>query len=1241
MPPEIEKPKNKAYDATHIKVLEGLEAVRKRPAMYIGDTATRGLHHLVYEVVDNSVDEALAGFCKNIDVIIHVDNSVTVEDDGRGIPVDMHETQKRPAAEVVMTVLHAGGKFDESTYKISGGLHGVGVSVVNALSELLNLEIRRDGKVYAQTYKKGKPVTTLKETGTSKKTGTTVTFKADAEIFEKVEYSFETLSQRLRELSFLNRGLKITLEDERTSEKQEFFYEGGIESFIEFLGKKRKPLHPKPVFFTAKKENVEVEVALQYNDSYNEIMCSYVNNINTTEGGTHLIGFKTALTRCLNNAAESLGLLKDIPEGVTGDDVREGLVAVVSVKVPQPQFEGQTKTKLGNSNVKGIVSQITNDKLMTFFEENPSIKRAIVQKCVEAARARMAARKARDLTRRKSALDTGGLPGKMADCQERDPALSELFLVEGDSAGGCFSGETKVALVDGRALTFKELVEESKKGIKNYCYTISKGGSVEIAPILNPRCTNKNTEVIKIILDNDEEIVCTPNHLFMLSGGEYKEAQLLKKEDSLMPLYRQFSRIGKRITIEGYELVFDSKEKRWIFTHLLSDKYNLDRGLYAENQGDHRHHVDFNKLNNNPENVVRLPKEEHLAVHRKHAQKTLARPEVLEKLRIIKQSAQFRKKMSAKMSSPKMKKMLRERARLQWQNPEYKEFMKKKFLDFYYENAEYRTKNNALLLKSQRKYWADEKNRTTQKLRTKEFFKKHPERLEELSLMAQKQWKEEGLKEWRREKTKEQWTDDFRKKRKEAYNETYYRCSMEELRKVYDQRGKVDIKEYEQLRRKTNNKNLLRVATVLQRFFNNDAEKFENTIRNYNHKIKQIIKLSQEEDVYDLEVPGTHNFALASGVFVHNSAKQGRDRKNQAILPLKGKILNVEKARFDKMLSSEEIRILITALGTGIGAEEFNIEKARYHKCVLMTDADVDGAHIRTLLLTFFYRQMPQMIEKGYVYIAQPPLYKVKKGKVEKYLKNEDELESFLLDSCLETVTVKQKNKTISTAILKEVIQKASNFAKTLDKVSKKRENAVLREIILNPKWKETILHSVKHFEEEIKDIKKRLIESKVLTDMEYKTEKDEEHTGYKLLVTTVKGGIKKTFEINHQLLISPDVEELREMTESFEKIGAPPWEVSSEGVVETVENIEALVKIVFDLSKKGSYIQRYKGLGEMNPEQLWETTMDPTKRTMLQVRVEDAVEADNVFTLLMGDEVQDRRIFIETNALRVKNLDI
>ncbi|MBI3019355.1 MAG: hypothetical protein HYY61_05645, partial [Deltaproteobacteria bacterium] len=1074
-----------------------------------------------------------------------------------------------------MTVLHSGGKFDDSTYKISGGLHGVGVSVVNALSEVLNLEIWRDGKVYTQTYKRGKPTTSLKETGTSKKTGTLITFKPDSEIFEKVEFSLEILSQRLRELSFLNRGLKIAIEDERTDEKQDFFYEGGIESFVEFLGKKRKPLHPKPIYFSAKKDNIEVEAAFQYNDSYNEVMCSYANNINTIEGGTHLVGFKTALTRTINNAAQALGLLKDIPEGVTGDDVREGLVAVISVKLSQPQFEGQTKTKLGNSNVKGLVAQLTHDKLTSFFEENPAVSRIVTQKAVDAARARIAARKARDLTRRKTALDLGGLPGKMADCQERDPALSELFLVEGDSAGGCFGGDTQIALVDGRNLSFEDLIYEDQLGKQNYCYTISKEGHVAIGQIKNPRLTKKEARIVKIILDNDEEIKCTPDHKFMLADGSYKEAQYLTPEDSLMPLNRQLSRVGRRITIDGYEMIFDPAEKRWVFTHVLADKYNIENKIYVNMGGAHRHHKDFNKRNNNPDNMIRLSKEEHLEVHRRLARLTLHRLDVKEKSKKIRQTKEYREKI-----------------------------------------------------------------RKTQAKKVRQFFEKNNQRKEKLSELAKKQWQNDMLLEWRSQETKKQWTEEFRRKRKQAYNKTYYDFSMQSLRKIYDRCGTVDLEKYKTERKETNNKNLLKPETLINRFFENDAERFKTAVRLYNHKIKKVVCMEERVDVYDVEVPCTHNFALASGVFVHNSAKQGRDRKNQAILPLKGKILNVEKARFDKMLGSEEIRILITALGTGIGADEFNADKARYHKILIMVDADVDGAHIRTLLLTFFYRQMPQLIERGYLYLAQPPLYKVKRGKVEKYLKNEEALENFLLDACLESVTVKQKSKVVPTATLKEVIQSANQFIKNLEKISKKREYSVVREMVLNLKWKETILHSVKHIEEETKTLQKKILQQKGTT-CDTKIEKDDAHTGYKVVFSTSRGGIKKNFEITHQFLISPEIEELRKLSKDFEKLGIPPWDVAVDGEAQTVEDLESLVKVVFDASKKGAYIQRYKGLGEMNPEQLWETTMDPKNRTILQVRVEDGVEADNIFTLLMGEEVAERREFIETNALRVRNLDI
>ena len=782
-----------SYEAKDIQVLAGLSAVRKRPAMYIGNTDIKGLHHLVYEAVDNSIDEALAGFCTKISVIIKKDGSVTVSDNGRGIPVDKHPKLGISAVEVVMTKLHAGGKFDKKIYKVSGGLHGVGISVTNALSKELTVQVRRNGKIYQQKYSQGKTMSQLEVVGDvdPKETGTTINFIPDSEIFQILDFSFDILSSRLRELAFLNKGINITIEDERDGKKHEFQYDGGIVSFVEYLNKNKNPLH-KVVYASKEKNGVQFEYALQYNDGYQENVFSFANNINTHEGGTHLVGFKTALTRVMNNYIEK-NKIKGMK--LTSDDTREGLTGVISIKVPEPQFEGQTKTKLGNSEIKGLADSIVNDSLSSFLEENPPIAKTIVFKCMNAANAREAAQKARDLTRRKGALNHGSLPGKLADCSEKDPSKCELFLVEGDSAGGCFSGDTKIALADGRDLSFIELIEEHSNGKEHFCYTILDDGKIGIQKIENPRKTKSNAEIVKIILDNDEEIVCTPDHLFMLRDGAYRQASQLKVTDSLMP--------------------------------------------FSEN------------------------------------------------------------------------------------------------------------------------------------------------------------------------------------------------------------------------------------------FFQDDGLKLVQAVENYNHKIKAIIPLQEKIDVYDIEVPGTHNFALSSGVFVHNSAKQGRNREFQAVLPLRGKILNVEKARLNKIFENEEITTMITAIGTSVG-EEFDLSRARYHKLVIMTDADVDGSHIRTLLLTFFYRHLPYLIEAGYIYIAQPPLYKVSKGKMTKYVYNDEELE-----------------------------------------------------------------------------------------------------------------------------------------------------------------------KLLAEVGREEAHLQRYKGLGEMNPQQLWETTMDPGNRTILQVAVEDAVEADKMFTLLMGDEVEPRRKFIEMHAKEVVNLDI
>lgn len=794
----MEKNTGQEYTAKDIKVLGGFEAVRLRPAMYIGSTSTHGLHHLVFEVVDNSIDEATAGYCDSIKVIIHMDESITVEDNGRGVPVDIHHDTGRPAVEVVMTTLHAGGKFDNSIYKVSGGLHGVGVSVVNALSESLEIEISRNGTRYFQRYERGVPKTGLIEKGTTQQTGTTVHFKPDPDIFEVTSYEFDILANRLRELAFLNKGLKIEMEDERTDTREVFHFTEGLIDFVRFLNAKKKPIHP-PFYFNKTKGDVVVECVLQYNTSYSESVFSFANNINTHDGGTHVVGFRKAITRTINAYGKDKGLLKNSKISIQGDDTKEGLCAVISVLLPRPQFEGQTKAKLGNSEIAGITESITNDAMSEYLNENPTEAATIIKKIIDSAQAREAARKARELTRRKSAFESTLLPGKLADCQEKDPAMSEIFIVEGDSAGG--------------------------------------------------------------------------------------------------------------------------------------------------------------------------------------------------------------------------------------------------------------------------------------------------------------------------------------------------------------------------------------------------------------------------------------------------SAKQGRDRKNQAILPLRGKILNVEKARIDKMLSNQEIKSLVTALGTGIGSDNFDISRLRYHKIVIMTDADVDGAHIRTLLLTFFFRQMPEIIERGHLYIAQPPLFKIAKGKKLWYLLNDEAMDEFLMKSAMKSITLKG-----------EMDITGSELSRYIKLIGRRR----------------TILQNYEH-----RNMDERIIQSSSYIDPELfgvaydPVRVNEETTAVirewfpalgpfttevledKVIFHTVKNGLRKETPIDQRLSETKGFEELQRIHVQLRKVGRPPFVVVSDGTSYEVPNLREAAQKVYDEAKKGYSLQRYKGLGEMNPDQLWETTMDPERRTMLRVGIEDAVETDQIFTTLMGDDVVPRREFIEKNALRVMNLDI
>jgi DNA gyrase subunit B len=802
-----------AYDAGNITVLEGIEAVRKRPAMYIGDTAVRGLHHLVYEVVDNSVDEALAGHCSQILVTIHPNGSVAIDDDGRGIPVDMHETEGKPAVEVVLTTLHAGGKFDHSSYKVSGGLHGVGVSCVNALSEWLEVEVRRDGQVHHQRYERGVPVTALEQIGTVKGTGTCITFLPDSEIFSESVFNWDILASRIRELAFLNRGIEITLLQEHPEREEVFKYDGGIREFVQHLNRTKVALHPDVITLEKERDRIQVEIALQYSDSYAESIFSFANNINTVEGGTHLSGFRSALTRTVNQYARSNKLLKDDKTQMTGDDIREGLTAVISVKVPDPQFEGQTKTKLGNGEVQGIVESVVNDELGTYFEEHPAEARRIIEKGLMAARAREAARKARDLTRRKGALDSGNLPGKLADCSERDPSKSELFIVEGDSAGG--------------------------------------------------------------------------------------------------------------------------------------------------------------------------------------------------------------------------------------------------------------------------------------------------------------------------------------------------------------------------------------------------------------------------------------------------SAKQGRDRMIQAVLPLRGKVLNVEKARLDKILNNNEIRTMITAIGTGIGRDEFDLEKARYHSIIIMTDADVDGSHIRTLLLTFFFRQMPELIENGYVYIAQPPLYKIKRKKREQYVGSDEELTRILLDFGVEEITLETPD--AAPVFGHDELAQALSLLAELERL----EDQVERRGISFQEY-------VAHRHEETGQFPQYRVRIRtngseefhfVHNELDLRTlrEETEERLGRTVEVGTPQPeeGERAAYDWV-EVFIAP---QLTKAVQELEALGLqvlplkpqeePLYYLANGGEKLPVFALREVLTHARETGRKGLFIQRYKGLGEMNAEELWDTTMDPSTRKMQQVTLEDTVAADVMFTMLMGDEVEPRREFIMENALNVRNLDV
>jgi DNA gyrase subunit B len=1078
-----------SYSADQIQVLEGLEAVRKRPGMYIGSTGPRGLHHLVYEVVDNSVDEALAGYCTHVEVDLNADGSVTVTDDGRGIPTDLHPKTGKSALETVLTVLHAGGKFGGGGYKVSGGLHGVGISVVNALSEIVEVTVWRDKKVHVQRYERGLPVTELEvKPYKEARTGTSVTFKPDAQIFTTgTEFDYVTLANRLRELAYLNAGVKITFTDNRlellkseTPKIDTYEYKGGIKEYVAYMNADKQALHEEIIYVQGERNNVQVEVALQWcTDAYSDNVLGFANNIRTVDGGTHLEGLKAVLTRTLNAVARKRNKIKENEPNLSGEHVREGLTAVISVKVPDPEFEGQTKTKLGNTEVRGIVDSLVGEVLTEYLEFHPSVADAVLDKAIQAFKAAEAARHARELVRRKSVLESSPLPGKLADCSSRDASESEIFIVEGDSAGGCWDLYTVISLTDGRELTIKEIIEEQEQGKQNFCYTIRESGNIGVERIINARKTKINAEVVKVTLDNGYSLICTPDHPFMLRDGSYKSAAQLTSEDSLMPLYRKLSVKNERGTgLNGYEMVWNPLRDKWIYTHMLADFYNLEHGVYQASDGCDRHHVDFKKLNNNPTNIKRLPKEVHLQLHRENIKQTLHRPDVIEKSRQVHMSEEFRAFMRERMKQEGTRQILSEQAKAQWQDEAYKAYMMQKWREFYENNEAYRQENSEQLNLAQQEYWSDEANRSAQSERVRNYFANNPQAREQLSELAKKQWLSEDLLAWRSEKTKEQWTPQFRYSRREALNKTYYSKTIAALKEVEIQIGCIDEEIYESYRRRLKDNSLLRWDTFCDRYFCGRRGLAREAVRNYNHRVVSVERLEERRDVYDIEVPNSHNFALASGVFVHNSAKQGRDRRTQAILPLRGKILNIEKTDDSKIYKNNEVQALITALGLGVKGEEFDASQLRYHRIVIMTDADVDGAHIRTLLLTFFYRYQRSLIEQGHIFIACPPLYKVERGRNHYYCYSDRE-----------------------------------------------KDNLVRNEFPDNANYT----------------------------------------------------------------------------------------------------------------------IQRFKGLGEMMPEQLWQTTMNPDSRTLKQVEIEDAAEADRIFTILMGDRVAPRREFIETygSKLDLTDLDI
>lgn len=1011
------------YNEQDIDVLKGLEPVQVRPGMY---TTTENPNHIMQEVVDNAQDEALAGHATEISVELHDDGSVTVEDNGRGIPCGIHPSEKKPVIEVVFTHLHAGGKFKKGegkTYGFTGGLHGVGVSVTNALSEKLDVTVFREGHEHSISFENGKVSSPLRkkklDNAQKNKTGTRVRAYPNPKYFDNPTLHTASFEQYLRAKAVLLRGTKVIWRRPNKPE-QVWQFVNGMEQYLTEQSADMQwfaPLFGVEEFYSSDNGSFEqgegFELVVGWGDGSKSTRESYVNLIHTKEGGRHETGMRAGLLDAFRKVADRTGALpKNLK--LEAEDVWSNISFVLSVKLMDPQFQNQTKDKMTSEKAHRLVSSLLSDKMELYLNDNPVYSKALLDVMVQSAIAR--SKQGAKIERRKSSSGLV-LPGKLADCLGNDVNSSELFLVEGDSAAGCLSINNRIPLADGRVVDFLTLIEEDRQGKQNYCYTILKDGSVGVEKIIHPRLTKHGAEIIAVTLDNGSVLELTLDHRCMKRNGDYCRADQLVPGDSLMPLYKRITSqssihsFGKSKTMIGYEEVWDNKNSQWTYTHHLADLFNIRNGIYhgKANGKFARHHVDFVKTNNNPNNIVRMGWREHFDMHSQMCQKNLHTKEVFAKLRELKKTPEFRKFMSERMKRPETAKILSQNSKKLWENSEYKKFMTEAWRDFYNSNEEYRKTNKAQLFQAQLTYWSCEKNKEKQSERVSKFFKDNPNLRQKYSDLAKAQWGDVELKKWRAQETSKQWAnDDFRKKRDAWQKEFYFNATLPVLRSVWEKNANLDPAVYEDVRKKKGDRRVMKLEKFVTKYFNGDMDLCMDAIKNHNHKVVSVEKMAGWHDVYDIEVPESHNFALESGVFVHNSGKSARDKETQAILPLRGKLLNTWEVDHHKLMSSEGVANIASAVGVDPHSweemDKVDLSKLRYGKVFIMADADVDGQHIQVLLLTLFVKHFPALIKNGHIWIAQAPLFRIdapakkgaKGGPRKMYALDDDERESMI-----------------------------------------------------------------------------------------------------------------------------------------------------------------------------------------------------------------------------------------------------